>query len=523
MANCPNCGGIMHYDIKEQKLLCKSCSSLFDPYKLDKVNLAENDDDEYGVSVFTCPQCGGELMSSDHDLSGNCSFCGSPVVYDVKMRNEKLPQYIIPFQLTKEDCKEKYMEEISRCTFVPKALKDPEYIEGFRGIYVPYWLYTVNMDGEPFQVEGTISYSKGDYDYTDTYELKGQNKALYEEISHDSSSVLQDDISEQLDPFHYQEEHAKKLKPFTPSYFSGFYAEPVDVEPEVYYAYAKDVAEARSRKYLDEKSAFAQYKIANKLNPEHFKSEVTGSKLALMPVWFLSYRKNNRVAYAALNGQTGQMVSDLPIDMGIFFRYLLFMVALVYAGLSIFTILPKTVTLISIMIAYLVTLVCCDDVRLVAQRNKDLDSSKKRNQNINSDLTIVLFAVMLCVALCVKLLILFDDDMSFLTSNFVYVVLGTVVCLLQLGNVISIFTKWKSLLEEKYYVGWMPVLCLAASCYGTYIIHTRPAKDQYYYGTAFAVITITIFVFVTIILNHNKVATRPLPQFKVHTGGDDHE
>ena len=37
-------------------------------------------------------------------------------------------------------------------------------------------------------------------------------------------------------------------------------------------------------------------------------------ELALLPVWFLSYRNGDRVSYAVVNGQTGKAAADLPVD-----------------------------------------------------------------------------------------------------------------------------------------------------------------------------------------------------------------
>ena len=34
----------------------------------------------------------------------------------------------------------------------------------------------------------------------------------------------------------------------------------------------------------------------------------------MFPVWFMSYRKNDRVAYVTINGQTGKISADVPID-----------------------------------------------------------------------------------------------------------------------------------------------------------------------------------------------------------------
>ena len=36
---------------------------------------------------------------------------------------------------------------------------------------------------------------------------------------------------------------------------------------------------------------------------------------ALFPMWFLTWRKNDRVAYAVVNGESGKVVSDLPVDL----------------------------------------------------------------------------------------------------------------------------------------------------------------------------------------------------------------
>ncbi len=39
---------------------------------------------------------------------------------------------------------------------------------------------------------------------------------------------------------------------------------------------------------------------------------------ALMPVWLLSTKWKDKTFLFAMNGQTGKMVSDLPVDMGKF-------------------------------------------------------------------------------------------------------------------------------------------------------------------------------------------------------------
>ena len=104
MLSCPNCGGNLKFDIPSQQLSCEHCHTLFDPYDFDgKTSDAEESktfDGDYEVTIFTCPQCGGEILSTDNAAAGFCSFCGASTILYSRISHEKRPNYIIPFQKT---------------------------------------------------------------------------------------------------------------------------------------------------------------------------------------------------------------------------------------------------------------------------------------------------------------------------------------------------------------------------------------------------------------------------------------
>ena len=108
MYECPNCGGNLRYDIPSKMMACASCDSKFDPYEVSDKNGAQ-EQEEYEVTVFRCPQCGGEIYSTDNTAAGFCTFCGSSAVLESRLQKEHRPKYIIPFGQTKEQCKEAYM------------------------------------------------------------------------------------------------------------------------------------------------------------------------------------------------------------------------------------------------------------------------------------------------------------------------------------------------------------------------------------------------------------------------------
>lgn len=309
MYECPNCGGNLKFDITSQQLSCAYCNAQFDPYKITKEKDAE-EDAFYDVTVFTCPQCGGEIYSTDNTAAGFCSFCGASTILDSRIGREQRPGFIIPFAKTKEDCKKAYSKMIKHALFAPKELKEEKYIDSFRGIYMPYWVYYITQKGMIY-LKGTKSHRSGDYIITDHYNLKGKLNNHYKGLSYDASSSFADNISERIAPF-----DVKNMKGFTPSFLSGFYADTADVDQSVYKEDAIESANTQTEKYLTSRSDMKKFKLAecNDLSLRyHTKSETV--EVAMFPVWFLSYRNGDRVAYATVNGQTGKVVADLPVDI----------------------------------------------------------------------------------------------------------------------------------------------------------------------------------------------------------------
>ena len=158
MIACPNCGGNTKFDIASQQILCEFCDTKYDPYMFDNKSSDAIESQNFEVTVFTCPQCGGEILSTDDAAAGFCSFCGASTILYSRISHEKRPGYIIPFQKTKDDCKRAYAELMKKAIFAPKELKDPKYIDGFRGIYMPYWAYYFTQQGE-FCINGKIGCS----------------------------------------------------------------------------------------------------------------------------------------------------------------------------------------------------------------------------------------------------------------------------------------------------------------------------------------------------------------------------
>ncbi|MCR5604675.1 MAG: hypothetical protein K6G27_13380 [Lachnospiraceae bacterium] len=373
MIACPNCGANLKFNPKTQTMLCDFCASEFDPklFGLDKdaeeqtIPQQEYGDgseqeetagedyatDTYQVTIFTCPQCGGELLSVDENTAAAfCSFCGASTILSSRISRDRRPEYIIPFSKTKEDCKEAYLKLVRKALFLPKEYKSAEYIDGFRGIYMPYWSYDVVQEGK-VRLKGERSHRSGDYIITDHYALTGEIDAAYDGLSYDAASSFSDSISEALAPF-----DVTKRVPFEPSYMSGYYADIADVDKKVYAEEASNFAYDRSLERIKEETAeFRKYtitednpKAAISSNPETrtaFSSKTMNAHSSMYPVWFLSYRNGDRVTYATVNGQTGKVAADLPVDVTKYLIGTAVLAVIIFMFLNMFLVLTPKVLL----------------------------------------------------------------------------------------------------------------------------------------------------------------------------------
>lgn len=43
----------------------------------------------YKTTLFTCPQCGGELITEDDTVATFCSYCGGSTILDSRIKRKK--------------------------------------------------------------------------------------------------------------------------------------------------------------------------------------------------------------------------------------------------------------------------------------------------------------------------------------------------------------------------------------------------------------------------------------------------
>ena len=328
---CPNCGGGMVFDVGKQKLVCPYCDTLCTVHEYRLNNAAEYVNDKYSVSTYRCKNCGAELTAPEEQTVAYCSYCGGEAMLNEKQAETIRPKRIIPFRKTKQQAIEAYENAVKKVLYVPKELKDASFLEGFRGVYLPYWGIDVEIPQRELQFKGTRTYTQGRYDYHETYDVKAQVGGQVEGAIYDASAAFDDTLAAQIAPFDQGGSRA-----FDEAYLAGFYADKVTASPQVYRDLAREQATDKVFENINKQAGKVTVSVptAREKRLETIGAKVTGEKVSLFPVWFLTWRRKDRVAYSVMNGQSGKITMDLPVDLKTFFLYSAIAAAVLFAVLS---------------------------------------------------------------------------------------------------------------------------------------------------------------------------------------------
>ena len=343
---CPACTGPLHYAGDSGNLECEYCGSSFSVQEIEA--LFEEKDEaaaeamaeemaaeaeevsdcegEYetsgnywdgaaeGLKAYNCPSCGAELIMDGTTAATSCPYCGNPSIIPGVFTETLKPDCIIPFKLDKEDAKQALKNYYKGKKLLPKAFAEKNHIEEIKGVYVPFWLFDGKADAD-MSFRGTRVFTRvmGDWQYTTTehYRLRRAGTVDFQMIPVDASSKMPDEHMDAVEPFDYRD-----MVPFSNAYLPGYMANKYDVSAEDC-AKRADERAVNSAVSMVQQTAGAGY-ASCVLESKHVSVRRGNVKYALLPVWMLSTRWNGQNYLFAMNGQTGKLIGDLPVDMGRF-------------------------------------------------------------------------------------------------------------------------------------------------------------------------------------------------------------
>ena len=167
---------------------------------------------------------------------------------------------------------------------------------------------------------------KARYYYTETsyYSVNRAGYIGFANVPVDGSTKMDDALMESIEPYYIGD-----AVDFQTAYLAGYLADKYDVGAEE----SIERANQRIRKSTEE--AFADtvngYDSVQ-TEDSNIRLHNGRARYALYPVWILNTMWNGQKYTFAMNGQTGKLVGDLPMDKGLFWKWLLGVTAAVTAA-----------------------------------------------------------------------------------------------------------------------------------------------------------------------------------------------
>ena len=332
---CPCCDGAIEFSSQLQKMKCPYCEAEFEPealrsYDQELKNELKDDmtwetqagsqwqeGEAEGLRIYVCSSCGGEIVGDENTAATSCPFCGNPVVMMGQLSGSLKPDYVIPFKLDKKAAMEALKNHYKGKPLLPKSFKSQNHIDEIKGIYVPFWLFDADAEANiRYRASRVRHWSDSNYHYTETsfYSVTRCGNIGFERVPVDGSSKMEDALMESIEPFDFSE-----AVDFQTAYLAGYLADKYDVDSE------QSVERANVRIKRSTEDAFAATvqgyaTVTPTASGISLKNGV--AKYALYPVWLLNTSWKGQNYTFAMNGQTGKLVGDLPVDKGAYKRWL---------------------------------------------------------------------------------------------------------------------------------------------------------------------------------------------------------
>lgn len=334
--SCPNCSAELYWDAKAGALKCEYCEKEYQPAELDAMGVAapapavsaaekvarETTDqdrvsdesskiDTSDLVVYSCKNCGAEVITSKSTVATTCAFCGRAISLSEKLVGDFAPEEVIPFAITEEEAKRIYKDYVAKCVMTPNSFKSEHQLKKTKGIYAPFWLHSYIEEAKvDIHAENLVSRRRGDDKIIDHYmfEVHMDVSGEFESIPADGLANLDNSLMAAIEPFDYT-----KLTDFNPGYMAGFYAEQYDENAEQTLGRVTARSEGVISSQAQMEAGAYESKIVTSYSPTYHNIV---SKYAMLPVWMFNISHGGKDYQIAVNGETGKVAGKLPISVG---------------------------------------------------------------------------------------------------------------------------------------------------------------------------------------------------------------
>jgi len=325
---CHQCGAKMEFVPGSESQQCSYCDHV------NAIPRSEEDVEELDFhaylqhAAFTeemverltvkCQQCGAESSFEENITSRQCPFCGIDIVATAKASRVIKPRSLLPFHISRKQAHTLFREWLGKPWFVPKPLKKMAVQgTGLTGMYIPYWTYDTcattfyrGQRGDYYYETEYDEDSDGDMigyrvRHTEWTKVSGTIRRNFDDVLIIGSRSLPTKYAEKLEPWDLQ-----NLIPYLGEYLSGFRAESYQVDLGGGFERVKSRADPIIMKDIKRDIGGDKQRISLKRTRY---GNITFKHL-LLPVWIGACNYKGKVYRFLINGRTGEVQGEHPLD-----------------------------------------------------------------------------------------------------------------------------------------------------------------------------------------------------------------
>ena len=344
----------MRFDPASGKLVCDYCGAVIDIAQDEKPEAAPaveeqdltvggldfdaitshaSDPGAAALPIYNCVSCGAEVIAPAEQMALTCPYCGNNIVLTDKASGSLRPDAVIPFEIDKKALPDAMNAFYKGKVLLPKNFFSESTMSKVTGVYVPFWVFNGRMSGNlTFRAESSTTTRSGDYKITETrdYVLDRDVNVEFRDVPVDASGRIDDALMDSLEPFNME-----SARPFDMRYLAGFTADRFDV--------AKADTEPRARQRMaNTAEKVVSSRIGGYDRVTHTGGELTAdlnARYMLFPVYMFTLAHGGRDYQFAVNGQTGKVVGDVPIDKKVSLGYFLKRAGIIAGAIILFSVL----------------------------------------------------------------------------------------------------------------------------------------------------------------------------------------
>ena len=361
---CPNCDGVTAYNADDGGLTCAFCGY----HEAPEQEVVGKGAEEFEFTVETmhrathgwgaerkelvCHSCNAHTTLSTDMLTLTCPFCGSNQVVQERAPQDVLrPRFLVPLTITADQCREKTAVWLRSSWMLPKELDRLARTAEYTPIYIPFWTFDANTDANwKAEVGHTktrrVRTNNGwrNQTYTEWRWESGNAHLFIDDLIVQGTERIPSKLLKGIGRYNLE-----NLVAYDASFLAGIQAQAYDIGLEE----AWELGRKRMRERT--KNSCISQASTNKIRNFSMNLEFNNEswRYVLLPVYLATYRYGEASYQVLLNGQTGQLAGQRPVD----WRKIWLVIAAVLAPGVVLGILSQVVAAMAEFVPFAVILV----------------------------------------------------------------------------------------------------------------------------------------------------------------------